>query len=109
MWLSRYGCLGDSSDILLAMAHSPVSGRFGWNNWQHHSDPELDAAIEKSSALPDPRERLSALQALMGKVVSDRFLLPLYVDQDVYALDRSLRWEPRNDSMILGDEIAPAR
>lgn len=109
MWLSRYGCLGDASEILISMIHSrDATNQFGWNNWEGYSDRKTDEAIERSATLRGPEERRQALQAIMAKVMDELLLIPLYNDQDVYALDRSLSWEPRNDSLIRAEEIAPA-
>ncbi len=40
--------------------------------------------------------------------MEDLPLIPLYMDKDVYAVDRSLSWTPCNDGIILAQEIHPA-
>jgi hypothetical protein len=37
--------------------------------------------------------------------MADLAWIPLYVDQDVYAMSKDLAWEPRNDSFILAAEV----
>jgi hypothetical protein len=32
--------------------------------------------------------------------------IPLYIDQDVYALDRTFSWKPRHDSHVFAYEIS---
>jgi hypothetical protein len=37
--------------------------------------------------------------------MQDLALIPLYADEDIYAVDRSLAWRPRNDGMVLAAEV----
>jgi hypothetical protein len=41
-------------------------------------------------------------------VMDDVAWIPLYIDQDSYAIDQRYSWKPRNDSFILASEIKPA-
>jgi hypothetical protein len=45
------------------------------------------------------------LQTVVGKAMQDLVLIPLYADEDIYAMDRSLAWRPRNDGMVLAAEV----
>lgn len=110
-WLSRFGCpSGDASDFLDAMVHSPTpDGRYGLNNYGGYRDPELDRAIEASAGLDKPNERRNALQQIVRRVTDELVIVPLYNDQDVYALESSLTWQPRSDSFIHAATIGVQR
>ncbi|MCM2256740.1 MAG: ABC transporter substrate-binding protein [Vicinamibacteria bacterium] len=111
MWMSRRGSVtGDASEFLESVAHTPdTARRLGGDNYGGYSDPELDRAIEEAALVQTETERLLLLQQLVGRVARDLAWIPLYVDQDGYALDRSLTWRPRADTYIRIAEIAAAR
>ena len=107
--LSRFGCLtGDISDILDNVLHSHDPARhFGIHNYVGYANPEVDRAIEASAEMQGINARRDALQRVERTLVADLVWIPLYVDDDDYALDRRLSWQPRNDGLILASEIAP--
>jgi peptide/nickel transport system substrate-binding protein len=109
--LSRFGCLtGDLSDILDNALHTPDPQRhFGIHNYVGYSNPDVDRAIEESSRIQAINTRRNALQKISEMLVKDRVWISLYVDEDVYALDRRLEWQPRNDGLILAADIRLAR
>jgi|PersoiStandDraft_1058852.scaffolds.fasta_scaffold12627_3 hypothetical protein len=41
----------------------------------------------------------------MTSVMDDLVWIPLYLDENVYGVERSVRWIPRADSYILAAEI----
>lgn len=108
--LDRFGCTtGDISDILDNVVHSPDAERhFGIFNSAGYANPEIDQRIEESAAITNTGARRSALQKIVGQVMDDLVVIPLYVDEDDYAVDRSLDWRPRNDGMVLAAEVRPA-
>lgn len=108
LWLTRIGCSsGDAGELFEDLIHSPdAAGRFGSLNDGGYSNPELDAEIERGLAIGRPSDRLAALKNMMTAVLRDNVVVPLYVDGDVYAMDRTLGWEPRSDSEIRVAEIA---
>jgi len=110
-FLSRYACsTGDPGDILEAGLHSLDPARhLGGNNLGRYASPELDAAIEASSALLVPRQRGERLQAIMRRLSVELPWVPLYFSEDVYALRRALSWKPRADTYVLAWEIGPGR
>jgi peptide/nickel transport system substrate-binding protein len=107
-FLSRIGCpTGDASDILDNCFHSPDPERhYGVMNYGLFTNPEVDHAIEESAALQSIDTRRDAIQKIMSSVTSEIVWVPLYVDQDVYAMDNSLSWQPRSDSFVLASEIS---
>ncbi|HET7452986.1 MAG TPA: ABC transporter substrate-binding protein, partial [Thermoanaerobaculia bacterium] len=95
--LSRFGCLtGDISDILDNVLHSLDPARhFGIHNYVGYSKPEIDRAIEASAEMQGINARRDALQKIEASLMDDLVWIPLYVDDDDYALDRRLSWQPR--------------
>ena len=108
--LDRFGCTtGDIGDIFDNVVHSADAARhFGIFNSAGYSNREIDRQIEESAGIMNTGARREALQKIVRRVMDDLVLLPLYVDEDIYAVDRSLDWRPRNDGMVLAAEIHPA-
>lgn len=106
-WLSRWGCAtGDASDILEPYVHSTDRLRqLGQNNYSGYANPELDEAIDESAGIESPALRRVALQRIVRRVTGELVLLPLYNDEDVFALARPYRWRPRSDSYVRAAEI----
>ena len=106
LFLSRFGCpTGDASEILDTALHSfDPAKKMGLSNDQGYANPEVDRAIEASARIDGLQARGEALREVMAKLMEDVAWIPLYVDEDVYAMDRTLAWEPRNDSFILAAE-----
>ena len=107
LYLSRFGCpTGDASDILDVALHSTDAARhLGLNNYGGYANAKVDAAIEESAGIENVRDRRASLEAITDQIMADRAWIPLYIDQDVYAIDRRLAWTPRNDSFILAAEV----
>jgi peptide/nickel transport system substrate-binding protein len=106
-FLDRFGCAtGDASDILDNVVHTADPARhYGIFNTVGYSNPALDRLIEESGTIADPTPRRALLQTVVGKAMQDLVLIPLYADEDIYAMDRSLAWRPRNDGMVLAAEV----
>jgi peptide/nickel transport system substrate-binding protein len=108
--LSRFGCpTGDISDILDNALHTPDAQRhMGVGNYGGYSNPVVDRAIEESAGIDRLQARRAALEGIVSRIMADLAWIPLYVDEDVYAFDRSLTWAPRYDSFVLAAEIGLA-
>jgi peptide/nickel transport system substrate-binding protein len=109
LWVNRFGCLtGDATEFLYDVVHSrDAERRLGAMNYGGHSDPALDADVERIASLDHVEQRRTAIQAAMRRTMEKLVVVPLYDDQDVYALDVALSWEPRNDSFIDLSSVAP--
>jgi peptide/nickel transport system substrate-binding protein len=109
LYLSRFGCpTGDASDILDNALHTRSPERhMGMQNFGGYSNAEVDRDIEASASVESVTDRRTLLEGIMKRLVDDLAWIPLYVDEDVYAVDRRLAWSPRNDSFILAAEIRP--
>lgn len=109
-WLDRWGCTtGDATEFLEAVAHSPDPQRgLGVNN-EGYANTDMDRAIESIAEIEDVDRRRRAIQALMKVLMDGLVWIPLYHDQDVYAIDRTLAWRPRADSYIRAADIRLSR
>jgi peptide/nickel transport system substrate-binding protein len=107
-YLTGFACpTGDLSDLLDEAMHSPDrSNRLGLNNYMGYADPAMDRAIEESATLASVDQRRVRLQQIMASLMDELVWIPLYVDEDVYAVDRSLDWEPRSDSFVIAAEVS---
>ncbi len=110
LWLDRWACTGgDASEFLDNFVHSEDRKRnLGVFNYQKYANPELDRAIEQSAEIERIVDRRRLLQEIIDTTVRDLVLLPLYNDQDAYAIDHALAWRPRNDRHLEVAEIAAA-
>ncbi len=110
-FISRFGCpTGDASDILDNAIHTTDPARhFGDSNNGGYSNPSLDRLIEESAGLLEMGRRRPVLQQVMKVIADDVVWVPLYIDQDVYAVKKGLAWQPRNDNFVLAAEIRVAR
>jgi peptide/nickel transport system substrate-binding protein len=79
----------------------------GVQNYAGFASPEVDRAIEESAAVESLFERRAALERIMQMLMDELVWVPLYVDQDVYGIDRGFSWQPRSDSFVLAAEISP--
>ncbi len=109
--LNRFGCLsGDVSDLLDAAIHSVDEPRhFGSSSFGAYSNPELDKLIEGSSEVLESSTRLVKLQQIVRRLREELPWIPLYFDEDVYAVKTRVEWSPRADSSVLAHEIHPKR
>lgn len=108
-FLSRFGCpTGDADTLLSQLVRSERPGLIrGSPVFSGNGDPALDELIDREEELLVMEERRHLMEEIMAKVMSDLLLIPLYIDEDVYAVDDAYTWQPRNDSYILATEIGP--
>lgn len=107
-YLSRFACSsGDASDVLEGGLHTADPARhLGGLNYAGYSNAELDAAIERSGEILELTSRRGTLQSLIRRVTDDAVWVPLYVDEDAYALKKPFTFRPRADSYVVVGEIA---
>lgn len=106
-YLTAWGCpTGDASNVFEDAIHTRnLPTQFGSANFGGYSNPTIDRAIEASTDLTVEDARQKEFQTIMVDVMQDLPWIPLYVDQEAYAMDTSLTWTPRNDSYIFAFEI----
>jgi peptide/nickel transport system substrate-binding protein len=102
VWIDRWSCTtGDSMELFENALHSPqpASG-LGAFNESAFSNRGLDRAIEDALELEAPKARRAALEKLMGLAMQALPWIPLYTDEEVWAVDRAFVWEPRVDHWV---------
>ncbi|KKT73253.1 MAG: hypothetical protein UW70_C0088G0006, partial [Candidatus Peregrinibacteria bacterium GW2011_GWA2_44_7] len=97
--------LGDASDFLTAVVHSP-SEDFGQFNGGNYSNSEVDRLIELSRQVINTQSRLEKLRAVMHTITVDDIIgVPLFSPESLYAVSTRLNWKPRVDGYILAQEV----
>jgi peptide/nickel transport system substrate-binding protein len=105
-YIARYACTtGDASDLFEDLLYSPDrEGLYRHLDLSRYSHPTIDLP-ENEGRLNLIDHRRAGLQALMSIIMDDLILIPLYVEQDSYAVSKKLVWSPRYDSLILAQEV----
>jgi peptide/nickel transport system substrate-binding protein len=111
MTISRYGCpTGDASDLFENALRTWDQGRrTGLNNYARYSSPEVDRLTDLAGRTLEMSRRQEALRGATARVLEDLPVIPLYVDQDLYAFREGVSWTPRNDNFLIASEIARPR
>lgn len=109
--LDRFACqTGDASEAFDQLVHTPDPRRhLGEGNSGGYSNPELDAAIERSAQELDVSRRSEMLREIMRTVARERPIVPIGIGEDAYAIRGAYRWQPREDGDIRVAEIAVPR
>jgi peptide/nickel transport system substrate-binding protein len=109
-FISRYGCTtGDASDMLDSMFYSgDRTALYSGVDASRYVHPPVTGAAEPEPGPSLLKHRREGLQKVMSLLMEDLLLVPLYVQQDAFALDKSYTWQPRYDSLVLADEVSPA-
>jgi peptide/nickel transport system substrate-binding protein len=95
---------GDASDLFDDVIHSPQGG-YGRDNKGRYRQTSVDRKIEASSGYLDQSQRLKMLQEIMKQVMADLPRIPLYVEDEIYAVSEKISWQPRLDMMIYAKEV----
>jgi len=70
-------------------------------------DSTTDVSSEDAVALGsmNPLTRLEVLKRLLARMTEECVFVPLYAEDEIYAVSPRLRWEARQDMMLLGKEM----
>jgi len=97
--------LGDASDFLTAVIHSPVEN-FGQFNGGNYRNEEVDRLIEMSRETVAQETRLKLLRAIMKKITVDDVVgIPLFSPEVLYGVSEDVKFEPRVDGYVLAQEV----
>lgn len=102
LWLDRWSCTtGDSMELFENALHSPepATGLGAFNESGFRSGP-MDRAIDETLEIEAPPARRAALENLMVLAMQALPWIPLYTDEEVWAIDRAFAWEPRVDHWV---------
>jgi peptide/nickel transport system substrate-binding protein len=110
MTLSRFGCpTGDASDLLENALHSPDAGRaVGLSNYTGYASRDVDRLVEEAARTLEMSRRQAILFDATARAMEELPIVPVYIDQDLYAFRAGVEWRPRNDNFLIASEIAKA-
>lgn len=110
MTLSRFGCpTGDASDLFENALHAPEPGRpVGLTNYSGYANSDVDRLVEEAARTLEMSRRQAILFEATARVMEDLPLVPVYIDQDLYAFRAGVEWRPRNDNFLIASEISLA-
>lgn len=99
--------LGDAGDFLDSIAHTrALSKGYGLFNGGNYSNVKVDKLIEKSRQNFDVKSRQKDLQEAMRIIAEEDIMaVPLYESDTIFAYRKSIKFEPRIDGYLHGDEI----
>jgi peptide/nickel transport system substrate-binding protein len=100
MYLIGWDCSsGDASEFYEFCLHTPING-YGVGNYGGYSNSEIDGIARKNMLIVDHKERKKLLQHAARMVMEDLPVLPLYVEDDIYAMKKTIHFDPRADHEI---------
>lgn len=111
VFISRWGCVTtDASELFenCFYRHGVREG-YGITNYTHYGTEETDKEIDSSGLIGDPQQRIKQLQKVLDHIAGDRVWIPLYINHDVYAVSRTVNWQPRLDSRVNAYEFESIR
>jgi len=83
----------DIYDTLIALART--GGIFSW-----YSNPTVDDLVDKAGSTADDAKHADYLKQALGLLWEDASHIFLYQQQDLYAANKRLKWQPRSDETI---------
>ncbi|MCI0416494.1 ABC transporter substrate-binding protein [bacterium] len=90
---------GDAGEFYEFNLHTP-DGTYGMGNYGRYSNPELDSICERHNQVLSDRERKKMLHRAAEIVIQDVPVIPVFMEDDLYALKDSLVFEPRAEGQI---------
>jgi peptide/nickel transport system substrate-binding protein len=105
--LNRFGCeTGDASDMLSAAMHATDSSLVGATA-PGPAAAGFVQAMRTAVESDQPEVRNAALMQIMAAAMQQLPVVPLYFDEDVYAVRKGYAWRPRADGYVLAAEVRP--
>lgn len=90
---------GDAGEFYEFNLHTP-DGTFGMGNYGGYSNPELDKICENHNQVLSDRERKKMLHRAAEIAMHDLPVIPVFMEDDLYALKDTLIFEPRAEGQI---------
>lgn len=104
-FLAGWDCSsGDASEFYEFCLHTP-GGSYGEGNYGHYSNARMDEIDETHAQSTDELQRRKILQEAAGIVMHDLPVLPVFMEDDIYAMKDNLKFEPRADAEIKLNEV----
>ena len=70
------------------------------------SERSTDALVEEAARTLEMSRRQAILFDAAARTMDDLPVVPVYIDQDLYAFRAGVEWRPRNDNFLIASEIA---
>jgi peptide/nickel transport system substrate-binding protein len=104
LFVAGWDCsTGESSEFFQFCLHTPGDG-YGAANYGGFSHARIDQIVETNAAVLDQRLRQLLLQEAAGIAMEELPVLPLYVEDDIFAVRSGLTFPARADNALrLGD------
>jgi peptide/nickel transport system substrate-binding protein len=100
LFLAGWDCsTGEAGEFFQFCLHTP-RGAYGAANYGGFSNRRIDEIVETNAAVLDQRQRLALLQEAARIAMSELPVLPLYVEDDIYALRAGLTFPARADNAL---------
>jgi peptide/nickel transport system substrate-binding protein len=90
---------GESGEFFQFCLHTPRDS-YGAANYGGFSNQRIDEIVETNAAVLDQRRRQALLQEAAGIVMEELPVLPLYVEDDIFALRTGLTFPARADNAL---------
>ncbi len=101
---------GEASNLLIAILGTYDRQKLtGASNMTRHSDPTLDAMVERANATLDDERREALLREAVAYFADRVPLIPLLQYTNTWAVRRGLRHEPRMDERTIAMGVRPER
>jgi peptide/nickel transport system substrate-binding protein len=105
LFLAGWDCsTGESSEFFQFCLHTPRNGH-GAANYGGFSHARIDEIVETNAAVLDQRQRQALLQEAAGIVMDQLPVLPLYVEDEIFALRTGLTFPARADNALRLGEV----
>jgi peptide/nickel transport system substrate-binding protein len=110
LYMMSWNCLtADMQEVFNSLLHTPDMVRgLGRENVSNYTNPRLDALVEEASQTTTHEERVRLLRSASDIALEDAPWVPLYVQDQVYALRRPFEWTPRQDKRVRVAEFTVA-
>jgi peptide/nickel transport system substrate-binding protein len=105
LFIAGWDCsTGESGEFFQFCLHTPRGG-YGAANYGGFSHRRIDEIVEANAAVLDQRHRLALLQEAAGIAMEELPVLPLYVQDEIYALRDGLTFPARADNALRLSEV----
>ena len=105
LFVAGWDCsTGESSEFFQFCLHTPRDS-YGAANYGGFSHARIDEIVETNAAVLDQRQRQALLQEAAGIVMDELPVLPLYVEDDIFALRTGLTFPARADNALRLGEV----
>lgn len=97
---------GDASDLYDACLHTKAEAGYGFANHAGYSNPVVDRLIEQSNQTLNQKERIEILHRIQRLAMEDMPLIPLYIRNRGYGINKKIKFTPRQDARVRLVEIS---